>query len=95
MRKFLITVLAVCLLTTGAFAQTSVAPGGLVVFETFGSTLAVDTTQAGVLASIFGAPSAMWAGAVACGLMIFAVRIIHREVFTLEPDDYRDTDRKF
>jgi len=52
-------------------------------------------TQAGVLASIFGAPSAMWAGAAACGLMIFAVRIIHREVFTLEPDDYRDTDRKF
>jgi len=51
-------------------------------------------TQAGVLASLFGAPSAMWAGAAACGLMIVAVRIFHREVFTLEPDDYRDTERK-
>jgi MFS family permease len=50
--------------------------------------------QAGVLASIFGAPVAMWAGAAACGLLIVAVRIWHRAVFTLEPDDYRRAERQ-
>jgi MFS family permease len=51
--------------------------------------------QAGVLASIFGAPTAMWAGAVACGLVIIAVRICYSAVFTLEPDDYLQVERKF
>jgi MFS family permease len=51
--------------------------------------------QAGVLASMFGAPAAMWAGAAACGLIIIGVRACFREVFTLEPDDYDQSKRKF
>jgi MFS family permease len=50
--------------------------------------------QAGVLASIFGAPAAMWVGAAACGLLITGVRIWHQAVFTLEPDDYRREERQ-
>src|SRR5439155_9925889 len=51
-------------------------------------------TQAGVLASIFGAPTAMWVGAAACGLIIITVRIWHSAVFTLEPDDFREAGRE-
>jgi MFS family permease len=50
--------------------------------------------QAGVLASIFGAPAAMWAGASACALIIIAMRFVFREVFTLEPDDYERAERE-
>jgi MFS family permease len=50
-------------------------------------------TQAGVLASIFGAPAAMWVGAAACALVIVAVRACYSAVFTLEPDDYRQGER--
>ncbi len=52
MRRFLFSLLCVCLLSTGAFAQTSGSPGGLVVFETFGSGQAADSTQAVVLAGV-------------------------------------------
>src|SRR5438309_11017262 len=44
--------------------------------------------QAGELASLFGAPAALWAGAGACALVIIAVRVFFTDVFTLEPDDY-------
>ena len=50
-------------------------------------------TQAGVLASVFGAPTAMWVGAAACALVIVAVRACYSAVFTLEPDDYRQADQ--
>src|SRR5579884_2619053 len=52
MRRLLLSVLCLCLLSTGAFAQTSGSPGGLVVFETFGSTAAANATAAGVLAGV-------------------------------------------
>jgi predicted MFS family arabinose efflux permease len=51
--------------------------------------------QAGVLASILGAPAAMWVGAGACALIIIAVRIGFRAVFTLEPDQYDQPEGKF
>src|SRR5207237_1454094 len=49
-------------------------------------------TQAGVLALIFGAPTAMWVGAAACALVIIAVRACYSAVFTLEPDDYKQSE---
>jgi hypothetical protein len=51
--------------------------------------------QAGVLASILGTPAAMWVGAGACALIIIAVRIGFRAVFTLEPDEYDQPEGKF
>src|SRR5438105_3467980 len=50
MQKFLFIVFSVWILSAGAFAQTPGSPGGLVIFETFESGFATDTTQAGVLA---------------------------------------------
>jgi len=44
-------------------------------------------TQAGALASFFGAPAAMAAGAVVAGLVIVGVRIFWPAVFTMEPSE--------
>jgi len=52
-------------LSTGALAQTSGSPGGLVVFETFGSGLADDTTQAGVLAGVMTTQTVLFASSSA------------------------------
>ena len=52
MRRFFFTVLSVCILSTGAFAQTPGSPGGLVVFETFTSSVATNSTESVVVAGV-------------------------------------------
>jgi hypothetical protein len=49
MRRLLLTLFCVCLLSTAVFAQSSPSTGGLVVFETFGLGVGEAATQAGVL----------------------------------------------
>jgi MFS family permease len=44
-------------------------------------------TQAGALASFFGAPAAMAVGAAVAGLVIVGVRVLWPTVFTLEPSE--------
>jgi len=63
MRKFLLGVLSVCLLSGGIFAQTSGSPGGLVVFETFGLGSGTDATQAGVLPGVMTTHTVLFAKA--------------------------------
>jgi ice-binding like protein/Big-like domain-containing protein len=63
--RLFFTVLCVCLLSMDAFAQTSGSPGGLVVFETFGSALAADTTQAGVLPGVMTTQTVLFASSSA------------------------------
>jgi len=63
MRRFLFTVLSVCLLSTGVFAQTSGSPGGLVVFETFGFGVGTAATQAGVLPGVMITQTVLFAAA--------------------------------
>lgn len=48
----------------------------------------IGATQAGALASVFGAPTAMAVGAVIAAIALVAVRVLSPAVFTLEPDDY-------
>jgi methionine-rich copper-binding protein CopC len=50
MRRWLLAVLGICLLSTGVLAQTPGSPGGLVVFETFSSGFVTNATEASVLA---------------------------------------------
>ncbi len=45
-------------------------------------------TQAGALASLFGAPLAMFVGAAVAGAVVVAIRLLRPAVFTLEPADY-------
>jgi hypothetical protein len=61
MRRFLFTVLSLCLLSAGAFAQTAGSPGGLVVFETFGSGVGTDATQAAVLPGLMRTRTVLFA----------------------------------
>jgi hypothetical protein len=63
MRRLLFTVLSVCLLSAGAFAQTSGSPGGLVVFETFGLGVGTAATQAGVLPGVMTTRTVLFATA--------------------------------
>ena len=65
MRRFWFTVLLVCLLSTGVFAQTSGSPGGLVVFETFGYGVGTAATQAGVLPGVMTTRTVLFATAAA------------------------------
>jgi MFS family permease len=45
-------------------------------------------TQAGAIASVFGAPAAMAFGAGLIAVVLLAVRLLSPAAFTLEPDDY-------
>ena len=63
MRRLLLTTLCICILSGAAFAQTSGSPGGLVVFEAFGSTNAANTTQAGVLPGVMSTDTVLFANA--------------------------------
>lgn len=63
---WLVTILCICFAgfpATGAFAQTSGSPGGLVVFETFNSTSATNATQATVLAGVMSNDTVLFANA--------------------------------
>jgi len=62
MRRLFFAVLAICFLSAVAFAQTPGSPGGLVVFETFGSAI-TGATQAGVLAGAMTTQTVVFASA--------------------------------
>ncbi len=47
----------------------------------------IGATQAGALASLFGAPVAMAVGAVVAGVVVVGIRLARAAVFTLEPSD--------
>jgi MFS family permease len=48
----------------------------------------IGATQAGLLATLFGPPAAMAAGAAVSAVVLVAVRVLSPAAFTLEPDDY-------
>jgi hypothetical protein len=62
-RLLLLTVFCVCLVSTGAFAQSSPTTGGLVVFETFGLGVGTAATQAGVLPGVITTQTVLFATA--------------------------------
>jgi hypothetical protein len=61
MRRFLLAILCICLLSTGVLAQTPGSPGGLVVFETFSSGFVTNATEASVLAGAMTTNSVLFA----------------------------------
>jgi hypothetical protein len=65
MRRLSLSVLCICLLSTGALAQTPGSPGGLVVFETFSSGFVTNATEASVLAGAMTTRSVLFASSSA------------------------------